>query len=87
MNLGTELTPGDYHVIIPEMKPCEKCGGPHVATFSAGRSGYSCGSGHRCAPKCSTLRCAHGVLWTETCTTCETEEEEERQRHPDEEDE
>lgn len=74
MSLGTELPLGNYHAIIPNMKPCEKCGGPHVATFSVGKSGYSCGSGHKCLPECPTLRCAHGVLWAEVCETCEDEQ-------------
>ena len=75
MNFGTALAPGDYYAIVSDMKSCEKCGGPHVATFSVGRTGYSCGSGHKCAPECPTLRCAHGVLWAEDCPACDAVEE------------
>lgn len=74
-DLGTELAPGDYYVIVPEMRPCEKCGGPHVATFSARSSGYSCGSGHKHTPECPTLRCSHGILFSEPCPACDAVEE------------
>lgn len=66
-----EKSGGNYFILIPEGRPCEKCRQPEGVKLNVSRGGYGVTSGHEHTADCPTLRCDHGMLHSDDCDDCE----------------
>lgn len=69
--------PGYHFHPIPGKPPCPGCQQPEGVVLHIGYRGYSVTSGFEHKPECPALRCPHGVLWINECSTCEADRVEE----------